>query len=67
MTVQSGDFRLCGVIIGMSIMQGGPASTYMIHGVSAFFTGCKMLTANITNSGYQEIAVRVSTTPSKVN
>jgi predicted RecA/RadA family phage recombinase len=60
MAISSGDFKLCGIVIGMSIMQGGPAANFMSHGVSCFFSGCKMLTSNIKNPAYKEIAALVS-------
>lgn len=60
MAISSGDFKQCGIVIGMSIMQGGPAANFMSHGVSCFFTGCKMLASNIRNPKYQELAAQVS-------
>ena len=60
MAVSSGDFKQCGIIMGMSIMQGGPAPNFMDHGVSCFLTGCKLSTSLIENQGYKEIVASVS-------
>ena len=59
MAISSGDFKLCGIAIGMSIMQGGPAANFMSHGVSCFFAGCKMLASNLSDPAYKEIAENV--------
>ena len=58
--IGNGDFRLCGIIMGMSILQGGPAPNFMTHAVSCFFTGCEMLTSDVKNIAYQDIVTRVS-------
>ena len=58
--IRNGDFKLCGIIMGMSIMQGGPAPTFMTHAVSSFFTGCEMLTSDIRNSAYRDVVTCVS-------
>jgi hypothetical protein len=60
MAVSSGEFKQCGIIVGMSIMQGGPAPNFMDHGVSCFLTGCKLSTSLIENQAYKEIVASVS-------
>ena len=49
MAISNGDFRLCGIVMGMSILQGGPAPNFMTHAVSCFFTGCELLTSDVKN------------------
>ena len=58
--ISNGDFRLCGIVMGMSILQGGPAPNFMTHAVSCFFTGCELLTSDIKNLAYQDIVTCVS-------
>ena len=58
--ISNGDFRLCGIVMGMSILQGGPAPNFMTHAVSCFFTGCELLTSDVKNLAYQDIVTCVS-------
>ena len=58
--ISNGDFRLCGIVMGMSILQGGPAPNFMTHAVSCFFTGCELLTSYVKNLAYQDIVTCVS-------
>ncbi|CAB4024133.1 G2 M phase-specific E3 ubiquitin- ligase-like [Paramuricea clavata] len=58
--ISNGDFKLCGIIMGMSIKQGGPAPNFMTHAVSCFFTGCEMLTSDVRSSAYQDIVTCLS-------
>ena len=58
--ISNGDFRLCGIVMGMSILQGGPPPNFMTHAVSCFFTGCELTTSDVKNLSYQDIVTCVS-------
>ena len=58
--ISNGDFRLCGIVIGMSVLQGGLAPDFMTHAVSCFFTGCELLTSDVKNLAYHDIVTCVS-------
>lgn len=39
MAINSGEFKMCGEIMGMSVMQGGPGRHFLSPPVVAYITG----------------------------
>jgi hypothetical protein len=61
LALTSGDFNLCGEIMGMSILQGGPAPNFMSTNISTYLTGGILLTEDNQNESYRGLCERVST------
>ena len=60
LALTSGDFNLCGEIMGMSILQGGPAPNFMAPNITTYLTGGILWTEDNQNQSYQTLCESVS-------
>ncbi len=61
LALTSRDFNLCGEIMGMSILQGGPAPNFMATNIATCLTGGILLTEDNQNESYRILCESVST------
>ena len=57
--IMNADFRIAGEIMVMSILQGGPAPTFINGNVYKYITKQTMAPEGMTESKYKEIAEQV--------
>ena len=55
------EFKLCGEIMGMSILQGGPAPNFMSSNIAAYLTGNNLDTQDNQCQRYKTLGESVST------
>lgn len=60
MAINSGEFKMCGEIMGMSVMQGGPGSHFLSPPVVAYITGKPLAIAGNKSELYKSTCERVS-------
>ena len=56
----NGDFKLCGVVMGMSILQGGPAPNFMATSIASYLVGSILQPKDNKNKCYQTLCESVS-------
>ena len=44
--ITNGDFILCGEIMGMAILQGGPAHNFLLTNVASYLVGATLIPSN---------------------
>ena len=57
----NGDFKLCGAIMAMSILQGGPAPNFMETSIATYLVGSMLHPQDNKNKYYQTLCENVST------
>lgn len=60
MAINSGDFKLCGEVMMMSVLQGGPAPNFLAPPVVRYITGKPLLPSEIQKSVYKSACENVS-------
>lgn len=60
LAITSGDFKLCGEVMGMSILQGGPAPNFMPNNIVSYITGGVLLPSENQNHSYRTLGESVS-------
>ena len=60
LAISSGDFKICGVVMGMSILQGGPAPNFMAANITSYITGSKLSPNENKDIKYKAITDSVS-------
>lgn len=58
--INSGDFKLCGEVMMMSVMQGGPAPNFLAPPVASYITGKPLLPTENQKSVYKSACENVS-------
>ena len=60
MAINAGEFRMCGEIMGMSLVQGGPAPSFLAPPVAAYLVGNPLTTEGNKNQLYKSACESVS-------
>jgi hypothetical protein len=60
MAINSGEFKLCGEIMGMSVTQGGPAPHFLSPPIVAHIVGRPLSTDGNKNQKYKSACESVS-------
>lgn len=60
MAINGGEFRTCGEIMGMSVVQGGPAPNFLAPPVVAYLVGKPLSTEGNKNQQYKSACESVS-------
>ena len=61
MAINGGEFKLCGEIMGMSVMQGGPAPNFLSPSIAAYIVGTPLSKDANKNQKYKSACDSVST------
>lgn len=56
----NGDFKLCGVVMGMLILQGGPAPNFMDTSIASYLVGAILQPKDNKSKCYQTLCESVS-------